>query len=163
MHGTEHFFPQFAALGEVLSTDEVRGVVCYNDGDAAKLCGHAAVICQWQIPLLQQTTRRNNAQSHNDTGLYQTGFQLYHGDGATDFFIVGGAIALIVCFLLFDTDSFYPVGKYKQLALEAEAREKEKQAAKTVAKTVAETEQTTEQITEQTAEQTQETQEEREE
>ena len=71
-----------------------------------------------------------------------------------DFFIVGGAIALIVCFLFFDTDSFYPVGKYKQLALEAEAREQEKQAAKTVAKTVAETEQTTEQ--------TQETQEERE-
>ena len=75
-----------------------------------------------------------------------------------DFFIVGGAIALIVCFLFFDTDSFYPVGKYKQLALEADAREKEKQAAKTVAKSVAETEQTAEQ----TAEQTQETQEERE-
>jgi signal peptidase II len=47
-----------------------------------------------------------------------------------DFFIVGGAIALIVCFLFFDTDSFFPVGKYKLLAKEAEEREQAKQKAK---------------------------------
>ena len=63
-----------------------------------------------------------------------------------DFFIVGGAIALIVCFLFFDTDAFLPLGKYKALAMEAEARENAKQAQKAVA-----------------AQETQETQEEREE
>ena len=51
-----------------------------------------------------------------------------------DFFIVGGAIALIVCFLFFDTDSFFPVGKYKLLAREAEDRELAKQSAKKSAK-----------------------------
>ena len=56
-----------------------------------------------------------------------------------DFFIVGGAIALIVCFLFFDTDSFFPVGKYKQLAAEAEQREKDKQAAKAVAQNTQQT------------------------
>ncbi len=50
-----------------------------------------------------------------------------------DFFIVGGAIALIVCFLFFDTDSFFPVGKYKLLAAEAEQREKDKKAGKPAA------------------------------
>ena len=52
-----------------------------------------------------------------------------------DFFIVGGAIALIVCFLFFDTDAFFPVGKYKALAKEAEEKEEAKKAAKQAAKT----------------------------
>lgn len=40
-----------------------------------------------------------------------------------DFFIVGGAVALMLALLFFDTDAFFPVGKYKALAKEAEARE----------------------------------------
>lgn len=47
-----------------------------------------------------------------------------------DFFIVGGAIALVLAFLFFDTDAFFPVGKYKALAKEAEEKETAKQAAK---------------------------------
>ena len=41
-----------------------------------------------------------------------------------DFFIVGGAIALLLAFLFFDRDAFFPVGKYKALAKEAEEKEK---------------------------------------
>lgn len=47
-----------------------------------------------------------------------------------DFFIVGGAVALILCMLFFDTDAFVPVGKYKQLAKEAAEKEEAKQAEK---------------------------------
>ena len=47
-----------------------------------------------------------------------------------DFFIVGGAIALVLAFLFFDTDAFFPVGKYKALAKEAEEKEEAKKAAK---------------------------------
>ena len=47
-----------------------------------------------------------------------------------DFFIVGGAIALIVSMLFFDTDAFFPVGKYKALAQEAEERAEAKAKAK---------------------------------
>ncbi|MBQ8319376.1 MAG: signal peptidase II [Clostridia bacterium] len=43
-----------------------------------------------------------------------------------DFFIVGGAIALLLAFFFFDRDAFFPVGKYKALAKE----EEERQAAK---------------------------------
>lgn len=48
-----------------------------------------------------------------------------------DFFIVGGAVALFFGFLFFDTDAVFPVGKYKQLAREAEEKEQAKLAAKT--------------------------------
>ena len=47
-----------------------------------------------------------------------------------DFFIVGGAIALIVSMLFFDTDAFFPVGKYKALVQEAEERAEAKVKAK---------------------------------
>ena len=47
-----------------------------------------------------------------------------------DFFIVGGAIALIVALFFFDTDAFFPVGKYKALAKEAEEKAEEKAKAK---------------------------------
>jgi lipoprotein signal peptidase len=50
-----------------------------------------------------------------------------------DFFIVGGAVALIVCFLFFDTDAFFPVGKYKALAKEAADKEEAKKAVKQTA------------------------------
>ena len=42
-----------------------------------------------------------------------------------DFFIVGGAIALLLAFLFFDRDAFFPLGKYKALAKEEEERQKE--------------------------------------
>ena len=47
-----------------------------------------------------------------------------------DFFIVGGAIALVIAFLFLDTDAFFPVGKYKALAKEAEEKEEAKKAKK---------------------------------
>lgn len=47
-----------------------------------------------------------------------------------DFFIVGGAIALCLAFLFFDTDAIKPIGKYRGLAEEAEARAEAKKAAK---------------------------------
>lgn len=47
-----------------------------------------------------------------------------------DFFIVGGAVALIIGFIFFDADAFFPVGKYKILAKEAEEKEKAKAAEK---------------------------------
>lgn len=47
-----------------------------------------------------------------------------------DFFIVGGAIALIVALFFFDTDAFFPVGKYKALAKEADEKAEAKAKAK---------------------------------
>lgn len=45
-----------------------------------------------------------------------------------DFFITAGAIMLVLAFLFFDTDAFFPAGKYKALQKEAEERaEAEKQ------------------------------------
>ena len=51
-----------------------------------------------------------------------------------DFFIVGGAIALLLAFLFFDADAFFPVGKYKALAKEAEETAEAKRKAKAEAK-----------------------------
>lgn len=51
-----------------------------------------------------------------------------------DFFIVGGAIALLLAFLFFDADAFFPVGKYKALAKEAEEAAEAKRKAKAEAK-----------------------------
>ena len=47
-----------------------------------------------------------------------------------DFFIVGGAVALMLGLFFFDTDAFFPMGKYKELAKEAAEKEEAKQAAK---------------------------------
>lgn len=48
-----------------------------------------------------------------------------------DFFIVGGAITLIVAMLFFDTGAVFPLTKkYKELTKEAEEAEERKQAAK---------------------------------
>lgn len=48
-----------------------------------------------------------------------------------DFFIVGGAIALIVAILFFDAGAIYPLTKkYKALSKEYEEKEEQKQAAK---------------------------------
>ncbi|MBQ8428159.1 MAG: signal peptidase II [Clostridia bacterium] len=47
-----------------------------------------------------------------------------------DFFIVIGAIVLLLGFLFFDRDAFFPVGKYKEMAKEQEAKEEAKKAAK---------------------------------
>jgi signal peptidase II len=43
-----------------------------------------------------------------------------------DFFIVGGAIALLFAFFFFDKDAFFPVGKYKKLAKEEQEKEGQK-------------------------------------
>ncbi len=51
-----------------------------------------------------------------------------------DFFIVGGAIALVVTLIFFDAEALFPVGKYKELAKEAEAKAEAKKAAKARAK-----------------------------
>ena len=45
-----------------------------------------------------------------------------------DFFIVGGVIALLLSMLFFDTDAFFPKGKYKALAKEVEAEGRAKAA-----------------------------------
>ena len=47
-----------------------------------------------------------------------------------DFFIVGGAVALILAILFFDSGAILPVGKYKALSKEMEEAEKAKKAAK---------------------------------
>ncbi|MBE7079378.1 MAG: signal peptidase II [Clostridiales bacterium] len=51
-----------------------------------------------------------------------------------DFFITGGAVALVLALLFFDKDAVFPVGKYKALAKEAEelklAKKKEKTETK---------------------------------
>ena len=46
-----------------------------------------------------------------------------------DFFIVGGAIVLVLAILFFDKDALFPVGKYKIWAKEAEENKAKKQAA----------------------------------
>ena len=51
-----------------------------------------------------------------------------------DFFIVGGAIALILSLFFFDTDAFFPKGKYKALAKEADEKAEAKAKAKAAAK-----------------------------
>ena len=51
-----------------------------------------------------------------------------------DFFVVGGAIALILCMFFFDTDAFFPKGKYKALAKEADEKAEAKAKAKAAAK-----------------------------
>ena len=50
-----------------------------------------------------------------------------------DFFICGGAVALVFGLLFFDKDAIFPMGKYKELAKEAQALEEEKQQAKKAA------------------------------
>lgn len=47
-----------------------------------------------------------------------------------DFFITAGAVMLVLSFLFFDKDAFFPLGKYKALAKEAEELEEKKQAEK---------------------------------
>ena len=47
-----------------------------------------------------------------------------------DFFIVLGAIVLLVGFIFFDIDAMFPMGKYKQLSEQAEKEEAEKKAKK---------------------------------
>lgn len=47
-----------------------------------------------------------------------------------DFFIVGGAVALVLAILFFDSGAILPVGKYKALSKEMEEAEKAKKAAK---------------------------------
>lgn len=47
-----------------------------------------------------------------------------------DFFIVIGAIVLLLGFLFLDRDAFFPVGKYKKLAQEQEEKEAQKKAKK---------------------------------
>ena len=47
-----------------------------------------------------------------------------------DFFISAGAVMLVLAISFFDTDAFIPLGKYKALAEEAEAKEKAKAEAK---------------------------------
>ena len=46
-----------------------------------------------------------------------------------DFFIVGGAIALIFALFFFDTGAFFPKGKYRALAKEAEEQEQAEETA----------------------------------
>ncbi len=49
-----------------------------------------------------------------------------------DFFICGGAVALVVAMLFFDKDAVFPIGKYKKMAEEEKAKaeaEKAKSAA----------------------------------
>jgi lipoprotein signal peptidase len=47
-----------------------------------------------------------------------------------DFFVVGGAVALILGLFFFDTDAFFPKGKYKALAKEAAEKAEAKAKAK---------------------------------
>lgn len=51
-----------------------------------------------------------------------------------DFFICGGAVALMLGLLFFDKEAIFPQGKYKALAQESIAEEEAKEAAKKVAK-----------------------------
>ena len=60
----------------------------------------------------------------------ETNFMNFGICNIADFFIVGGAIALVLAFLFFDTDAFFPVGKYKALAKEAAEKEGAKKAKK---------------------------------
>jgi len=51
-----------------------------------------------------------------------------------DFFITFGAVLIVLSFLFFDRDAFFPVGKFKRLAKEAEEKSEAKKAAKQAAK-----------------------------
>ncbi len=51
-----------------------------------------------------------------------------------DFFIVGGAITLVVSLFFFDVDAIFPVGKYKVMAQEEAEKAEAKKAAKEAAK-----------------------------
>ena len=51
-----------------------------------------------------------------------------------DFFITGGAVALVLALLFFDKDAVFPVGKYKALAKEAEELKLAKKIEKTETK-----------------------------
>ena len=51
-----------------------------------------------------------------------------------DFFIVGGAVALVLALMFFDSEAVWPVGKYKALAKESEEKAEEKRKAKEKAK-----------------------------
>jgi signal peptidase II len=51
-----------------------------------------------------------------------------------DFFICGGAVALVFGLLFFDKDAIFPMGKYKELAKEAQAEEKAREEAKAAKK-----------------------------
>lgn len=55
-----------------------------------------------------------------------------------DFFIVGGAIALIFALFFFDTGAFFPKGKYKSLAKEADEKAEAKAKAKAESKNAGE-------------------------
>ena len=50
-----------------------------------------------------------------------------------DFFICGGAVALVFGLLFFDKDAIFPMGKYKELAKEAQAEEEARELAKKAA------------------------------
>ncbi len=50
-----------------------------------------------------------------------------------DFFICGGAVALVAAMLFFDKDAVFPVGKYKQMAKEEEALKAAAEEAKKAA------------------------------
>ncbi len=47
-----------------------------------------------------------------------------------DFFITAGAVMLVLSFLFFDKDAFFPLGRYKALAKESEEEEERKHAEK---------------------------------
>lgn len=47
-----------------------------------------------------------------------------------DFFISAGAVMIVLAFLFFDRDAFFPVGKFKKLAKEADEKSAAKKAAK---------------------------------
>lgn len=51
-----------------------------------------------------------------------------------DFFISAGAVMLVLAIAFFDRDAFIPLGKYKELAEEAERERKKKEEAKKAAK-----------------------------
>ena len=53
-----------------------------------------------------------------------------------DFFICGGAVALVLGLLFFDKDAVFPLGKYKALAEEAKEEEEVKKAMKKAKKSV---------------------------
>ena len=48
-----------------------------------------------------------------------------------DFFICGGAVALIVSLLFFDKDAMFPVGKYKELSKEVDFAKVDEEVAET--------------------------------
>lgn len=63
-----------------------------------------------------------------------------------DFFISIGAVMLVLSFLFFDRDAFFPQGKYKALAKEAAEAEEKKKAAKNTEMLQAESAETVETV-----------------